>query len=108
MIYELAKQLKDAGFPQTSPGMPFLLTHINDKGAIDEMCVNPSLAQLIKACGEHFALHKNSDHWKAWQINSNPREPNAANFEEIGSTPEESVARLWLALNQKRVGENKN
>jgi hypothetical protein len=84
MTYELAKQLKDAGFPE--------------KYTKDCHCLPVlSLSNLIDACGEHFDSiekvygAKSSEGWKAI-CRDIPMAPVRA------STPEEAVAKLWLAL----------
>lgn len=110
MNYELAKKLKDAGFKQEIVDGSFYWAGRNLKlycwGGEGEdkpygkYIKRPTLEELIEACGEKFALHKNKDHWCAWQINSNPRERDTADFQERAPTPTEAVARLWLALNK--------
>ena len=102
MEYELAKELKDAGFKQNQDD-PREDAYI--EGGIvktqhgDELTIivyNPSLSELIEACGEGF--------YKLIKISA--KEPFYAynDVQDIvvaGSTPEEAVARLWLALNKK-------
>jgi hypothetical protein len=68
MNYELAKQLKDAGFPL--PPSPS----------------SPTPANLFYG----FRLGKTMDGWRA--------DKGGTDFVEIGSTPKEAVAKLWLAL----------
>jgi hypothetical protein len=91
--YELAQQLRDAGFPQGGKGTQ---TGPSDKlvwRAGDRVYV-PTLSELIEACdSEWFYLHKNRDgKWKA----SNHR------IDTLDyPTPDEAVARLWLALHKK-------
>jgi hypothetical protein len=51
MHYELAKELKDAGFPQKH--------HYDEQGRRNDFCEpevvsNPTLEELIEACGEDF------------------------------------------------------
>lgn len=95
MIYELAKQLKDAGFPQgMRPDVYFIPQLIGDDG---EFAYLPTLSELIEACGRSLvflrrvaALHERKDKWQSG---------NDIIFYE-GSTPEEAVAKLWLALNK--------
>lgn len=99
MNYELAKQLKDAGFPLKE--RVIMSQQIgNELHQISEWY--PTLSELIEACGEEFSgLDRDKDsssgevYWlaKAWSLDKNT----------YGSTPEESVANLWLKLN-----ENKN
>ncbi|MEO7174270.1 MAG: hypothetical protein ABI002_00665, partial [Saprospiraceae bacterium] len=60
MNYELAKELKDAGFPIKKRCM-----------CIEEICVHqyyPTLSELIKACGDNIGVFKISDtECNAWQ-----------------------------------------
>ena len=82
MNYELAKELSLAGF-QLSPH------HKNDFAKV-------TLSELIEACGEDFrALVNEGGKWRA-----NTLFPGGVCIEGK-ATPEESVARLWLALNKK-------
>ena len=77
MNHNLALELKEAGFPQ-----------VHFERFID--CADPTLSQLIEACGESFAnlaAHKKDE----WDCNWGAA---------IGATPEEAVARLWLVLNK--------
>ena len=56
MTYELAKKLKDVGFPQKeeyiyiSHGKGFKTV----KKDLDSLVSNPNLSQLIEACGDRF------------------------------------------------------
>lgn len=89
MKYELAKELKDAGFPLARYGY-------DPEGAVAGQIV-PTLSELIEACGEDFLkLTKDVTGWLAYGEDE-PLEP----LETVGPTPEEAVARLWLALNKK-------
>jgi hypothetical protein len=85
MNYELAKKLRDENFPRDftkvsnvyPDGLPF-----------------PDLSELMEACGEGFyKLFRKNSRFYAWA------DENVIMRE--GSTPEEAVARLWLALNIK-------
>jgi hypothetical protein len=60
----------------------------------------PTLSELIEACGEMFGSLVKSTHFGAtmWLAHSRNARPAKT---EGGSTPEEAVARLWLALNKK-------
>lgn len=101
MDYKLAKELKDAGFPQHS------VDGIHLKECLHEpaLCF-PTLEELIEACGDEFdwLVHypertglgkenfvKKSAYWLCIG-NRNPYE---------GATPTEAVTRLWLALSKK-------
>ncbi len=87
MNYELAKQLKDAGFPQKD-----ICGHCGTKFHTDTF---PTLFELIEACGDRFQRLSRMDY----------------GFRAVGmkdsvifcdnNTPEEAVAKLWLELNKK-------
>lgn len=106
MDYTLvAKQLKDAGFPQKHDW------HDNDIVTVcvkpdcmvkkdypyspdpDEPC-HPTLSELIEACGKDFSSLLKHEWDGSWDACSSPRELMAR-----AETPEEAVAKLWLELN---------
>ena len=102
ITYELAKQLKEAGFPFLTEvieqvgksciycGYPFL--EIDGK-----LYLEPNLNILIEACGDAFiGLDKGDNSWSAAGSNEKTL------TEETGQSPEEAVARLWLKLNEKK------
>ncbi len=114
MNRELAKELKTAGFPlpayraghrfyppQSSPGWTdfarshgVTITHYeldNRLQDIKDGYYCPSLADLLEACGDRFArlfIMK-----AIWFAESDDPEKVA-----VGDSPEEAVAKLWLAL----------
>jgi len=121
LSYELAKQLKDAGFKQGGESSALLQTfrgklcekqygddydiaseaHKKEcgdwdcKGIVQNSDVYlPTLEELIEACGDCSLLvgKENTIVLDA----SNPME---SDIRCEGSTPIEAVARLWLALN---------
>lgn len=90
MNYELAKQLKDAGFP--------------DKECYDEIChhdINPdaiayhppNLEELVEALPRtvQFSFIRNVDRYHITTMEG-------GSFD--GTTPTEAVAMLWFALNK--------
>jgi hypothetical protein len=78
MDYELVKELQDAGYPVTTPNVP-------------------DLSELITACGDQFlGLEKTGELWFA-----SSEEDGNMPVGSKGKTPEEAVARLWLAFNKK-------
>ena len=93
MNYELAKELKDAGFPAPKY---FVETFSEDKTYI------PTLSELISAIKipepeiGFFTLAFIHTEWVAGYEKYEAFHPEA-----VGATPEEAVARLWLALNKK-------
>lgn len=90
MNYELAKKLKDAGFPYDwcIDGSPCLT------GIEDSVNCLPDLSELIEACGENLLTLQGCKElgWDA--IYGLP--PRTGQ----GKTPEEAVANLWLELNK--------
>lgn len=107
MNYQLAKELKDAGFPQTgaetmnheldvfleSDGSLCRAWNRLEKGARV-----PHLEELIEACGNVISLMVGKD--KTVALNeTNPMESTSRGE---GATPTEAVARLWLSLHTKQ------
>ncbi len=108
MNYELAKELKDAGFPQevdeSIPAPHIFLAperHVSEPTFQDELAYAPTLSELIEAIGvENFgSLSHYGDEWicSFYNLDDSTRQ-----VEGSGVTPEEAVARLWLALNPKK------
>lgn len=113
MNYELAKKLKNAGFPYTEktyqvvypPGViqkPGSYIGAGMSEVIDQGQVRiPTLSELIEACGLEFKLLEYDpiqiDLDLRWMALPNPTSTHG----EYGSTPEEAVANLYLALNKK-------
>ncbi len=102
MNYELAKQLKDAGFPfdfgeemifDTSPPQ----WNVKHYGFTRK----PSLSELIEACGDitFTLIRKYNGIFEVF--NSNIQSSESWTLMCSGSTPEEAVSLLWLALNKK-------
>ena|SRR5271166_1053967 len=89
--YQLAKKLRDAGFPQSE------LARAQRKAGYEYVSM-PGLSTLIEACGEDFgALGKDPNCWVACEyISEHGRWANA----HEGKSPEDAVARLWLSINQ--------
>lgn len=95
ITYELAKELKDAGFPKLQ-GWNGLTWFFADESIRNYI---PTLSELIEACGEEFYGLNRQNYvgyvgmWGAFSRSSLDA--------IVGSTPEEAVARLWLELNKK-------
>jgi hypothetical protein len=97
MHYDLALELKNAGFPQYGKGT-WTLPLDRLVGRRDDRVYVPTLEELIDACGERFTSLDQVFKPKE----GNTYEPSwLANSMERGSTATEAVARLWLALNQR-------
>lgn len=96
MEYNLAEELKDAGFPQSLlptcvPDGWFDTEHTFEE--TKEVAVyEPTLEELIEACGERIAFRLQ---WVGGKWLANNKEKLG-----IGVTLIEAVARLWLALNK--------
>ena len=100
MTYELAKELKDAGWPQDKLTLLRHHKYIGLDGIrysdnlrhLDIALRVPTLEELIEAVGD-CQLEVRKDR----SIVYDPTE----NFVGDADTPTEAVARLWLALNKK-------
>ncbi len=111
MNYELAKKLKEAGFPQdkahfyysthTIPETMWCVNIISKKSGVpldDNLVAIPTLEELIEACGDDFVrLRKSGSLWEAWGYFLK----NGHDVHALTST--EAVARLWLALNKEKA-----
>lgn len=91
MTTELAKQLKDAGFP-------LKFKSIEGEGPT-WTATEPALSELIAACltliPDKFLDISSRDYGEfQWRVTSSWKMV-------AGNTPEEAVAKLWLALNTK-------
>ena len=123
MNYELAKQLKEAGFYQaTWRGQNYFnedgLAVISDEFLENERMQGkikiPSLSELIESCGDKFEWlgnygvtkygHQDDIGKTVWVCGkwSGTFVSVGDDFDEIsrGSTPEEAVANLWLKINK--------
>jgi hypothetical protein len=115
MTYELAEQLKDAGFPQSSftPTSCRCMDNTIEKdgtwvcGCKDEDYLKvPTLSELIAACGEEFILEKvNSGGLHSWTAGTFIDRNGEIEYAQTAETPEEAVAKLWLALNKKSLSQ---
>lgn len=109
MEYKLARELRDAGFPQEGVKEPYCIT-CADWAKTPLICLNrkherefikvPTLSELIEACGEEFysVVRVSPAVWKAFST------VDGENFictSKGCETPEEAVTRLYLALNKK-------
>ncbi len=113
--YELAKKLKDAGFPQedghfywfdTGTRSMFLECVSDESEALHEhsreyqrLAMVPTLSELIEACGDNVFLEVYKDTKSCSASNRPYSQENEKRGR--GSTPEEAVANLWLELNKK-------
>ena len=103
---QLARELKDAGFPQTDKRCSDCIKNGSSSCTVCEDVVDavPTLSELIEACGGGFeSMRRMFDGevtlgWEAWSANLDVFR---RMFHGEGATPEEAVARLWLALQKK-------
>ena len=105
MNYELAKKLKDAGFPQNMDRYHYDGKN-NQTSALDEDGIDfPTLSELIEACGDEIigiSKYNNGEYAKdGWYAMYH--KPAMSNTTFIyGSTPEEAVANLWIQLHTNK------
>lgn len=112
MNYELAKQLKDAGFLKIILCGREDAHEIKGCGECDAEHY-PTLSELIEACPKlrkledekydgYLALHARDNGWEAGYTRFYAYEGYYMEIEQQGSSPEEAVAKLWLELNKKK------
>jgi hypothetical protein len=104
MTHELAEELKDAGFPQPALDFKgeFLFAEYGEP--VDTQAYAPTLSELIEACGTNFGalVRLSNGTWNAaTPVIDNGMSYGNPSTEVECSTPEEAVARLWLALSKK-------
>ena len=109
ITYELAKELKDAGFPQPSH-TPLSIPRLGISEVDGSFVHFPTLSELIDACGKYVVLEQTKTGWTAYHDSEPFQSPAGLSgvdtlmcLAEDGPTPEEAVARLWLALKKKCV-----
>lgn len=107
MNYELAKKLKDAGFPQDKCSV-IVHSGLQSNDIMATRAMAPSLSELIEACGSRFDyLERGLDgRWYAYHENFGDSIEESIDDSGIGSTPEEAVANLWLSLNAPKPSLN--
>lgn len=99
MTNELAKKLKDAGFPQ---GKNWTRGVNVGEGDVVEFAFEPNLSELIGTCGDKFsqlAWINESIKWQAVAAKDRTAKKLICLQVGHGETPEEAVANLWLAIN---------
>lgn len=115
--YELAKELKEAGFPMGSMGET-RCKHTVEKyknlpgsyvcddaagrqdGSSCERVYFPTHSELLGAIGDRFrSLFFLEGSWCAKGMSLGP---DRTSFERFGETPEVALGRLWLVLNPKQ------
>lgn len=104
MNYELAKQLKDAGFPDSEYWVIEVDGHTTINGH-EDLHSSPTLSELIEACGERVAVWRGPNMFNATILSQEYNYDNdgliSASFENLvfsGDTPEEAVAKLYIEL----------
>lgn len=101
---ELERELKDAGFPIHPWSGNIEACYCGSERSGE--CI-PILSELIEACGEEFNMvnvTSNPEPSKKWHALAGyvmVLEAALTNTHAYGATPQEAVARLWLALNKK-------
>jgi hypothetical protein len=103
--YDLAKQLRDAGFPQTPThgigcwwtweGYVYKAEKDIPKKYRGVWFLNPTLTELINACGDQFFSVMLTDGlWSAHGLRMHVGG-------SAGTSPDSVVARLWLRMKEK-------
>ena len=121
MNYELAKQLKDASFPQGDNYMTLDGSFVHIDNAPSSVHI-PTLEELIDACGDTFKqlnfhlMERQSGYgicttpdegivdmnkFGRWTARARLGKGHENHKKQWGKTPIEAVAKLWLELNKK-------
>ena len=119
MDYELCKKLKEAGFPLKETPHSFAINLAggaqcdgcdkwDTRPNVPAMClVEPTLSELIEACGKYVSLWEDNIGWKVIHTPVSPYieaiEPDTHSELVTGKNPEEAVANLYLALNDSQL-----
>lgn len=100
MNYELAKELKDAGFPGAyGDWHEFDQEILQSAWDMYRAKFSPTLEELIDACGNGFAnLEREDEGIEEGGVQWIAFNSLAAGEGGTGETPEIAVAKLWLAL----------
>lgn len=116
MNYELAKKLKDAGFPQSRVdrhGLPTYRETELDSNGNEEEVIFPTFSELIEACEacnkqdihlyttKRTLLFQKVSHKNKWHAGLT-----SESYIGLGETPEEAVATLWLWLKLNAKNEH--
>lgn len=97
MNNEICLKLKNAGFPYTRMGR--VAVRIKEAGT---EWFEPTLEELIEACGEEFVLEKvNSGGLHQWTAGTFIDRNGEIERAFTAETSYEAVVKLWLALNKK-------
>ncbi len=105
--FELAKKLKDAGFPQEGaefywshyPDLPPVIDH-KDRNTGSKICVALTLSELIEACGKIGVKIGYQEDGRIYaEFDKDDGNGNLIDF--CMDSLEEIYANLWLELNKK-------
>lgn len=111
--YEIAKKLKDLGFPQKMTNRVCQCNKPTYRDGMTNCCGHsyyqyayaPTLEELIEACGEGLNVMERDS--GGWQVGIQQCEPYEGCWLDVfapngeGQNLVEAVANLWLALNSK-------
>src|SRR5688572_20449034 len=107
LSYELAKELKDAGFPQKGSGE--YLAEPRKHGGPQTNAYAPTLEELIEKCTlregnflKNLVFYPSAPNGPEWgAFTQFYIEKDGVGVCGKGTTPTEAVARLWLAIQKK-------
>lgn len=100
MNYELAKKLKDTGFPQDIKNGTWFPYASDDTR---EKVYMPTLSELIDACVQKNGFNGDELHLVVLKGYSDARLVDQ-DYLGSGSTPKEALTNLWLAINKNKHG----
>ncbi len=109
MKYELAKELKEAGFVQPEAHLSYRGLFFNPENEVDSRWADgavyvPTLSELIDAIHNlgHYGFALFQDDARGWHCGVYWDGSSLNSETGIGATPSEAVARLWLSLHSNK------
>jgi hypothetical protein len=109
MDYKLCKKLKDAGFPGSDTWKDYGDFWAPNIGKGQE--VVPTLSELIEACGEKIhglGKYNKGVYSEGWWAFGLMNDLHSYTSEAEGETPEEAVAKLYLAIHSQELKDSKD
>ncbi len=96
MTYELAKELKEAGYPQKGKGEWFNnSTHETTLNEFSDNIYAPTLEELIDACGNEIVIEISKDNQTTAYEYEHSNEDGTP-YRYYGKNAVEAMANLWL------------
>ena len=99
MTYELARQLNDAGFPQSDERI-CKGEYLKDEYYLEPDVYAPTLSELIEACADKFLMLQRNP-MGSWTAAGGKFHGTNYSCQHQGESAEETLAKLWLSLHSR-------